>query len=253
MKIGTFATILTLVTILVCSSQCEGQQSEKNAKRPDITQFLSFENLNAGNAGLHQIVSDKYVRRELELTDRQIQKIDELGSGLNDRYVKLKPPTDVEFGFVRDKNGKEKWLPIDQTPQFKTFRLKQKDMLKKHFESVVEVLLPHQKRRLSQIIAQTILHRTRAPFGAYTNPDLQNFIELTSEEQKKLNSTAKIEYANYLKEIDDLKRKYDTKMRSVLPKSKQRKVDELMGEPYLWIHRLVPNRANGRSPKFQRR
>ncbi len=90
-----------------------------------------------------------------------------------------------------------------------------------------------------QIITQKGLHGNRSPFGAYISRDFPKLVGgLTAAEKTALKKAVSENYQQYNAEILELKKKYEMKMRSILSKEKRDKVNELMGEPFLWLHTI---------------
>jgi hypothetical protein len=197
--------------------------------------FLAFDAVNPGIPRFNRILRDRFVRREIEMTDQQYQKLTNLESKMGEEYARIRPKPIVS-GMTIDENGNEVWIDEKETKEYKEYKQQQLNVIRVHYDESMKVLLPHQKKRLRELLTQRFLHGNRYPFGAYLNQDLAKVIDLTTDEKSRLKKEVEEQYAAYLKEIDELKRKYELKVRSVLPKHKQQKLDEAFGEPYQNLH-----------------
>jgi hypothetical protein len=169
------------------------------------------------------VLNNRYIRKELELTARQVDQLHKLESDFATRYLQIK----------KDPNQFEDLdTKVEDSESHKAYRKAQQQVLKEHHTAAMRVLLPHQKKRLRQLVTQKFLHGNRYPFGAYLSDSIDKVIELDAEEKKKLQVEAKKQHTAFLKEYEELKRKYELKVRSILPIEQQKQLDDAMGEPY---------------------
>ena len=217
------------VTFVSCASSQE-------LKSPSDAAFTKL--LESGH-GLHVYLSNQYVQKNLELTKEQQSKIDQYFFKYNKQYLAVKAPTNLEIGVQKRPGGKIDVTGVRDTPQYKAYEAKRKGIRKNQRDSMVGVLLPHQEKRLMEIVVQKRLHGNKSPFGAYTNEELPALIGgLTANERAALKKQVSEHYENYIAEIAEIKRKYDLRMRQDLPAEKQKRIEELFGELFLWLHTI---------------
>ncbi len=230
MKLKLFNIVFLTIAAIFTQSACS--QEEQKSQR--------IEDLNFSHGSLQHYIHNKYVLEALDLTMEQRQNINKSSNKFGEDYTKtLENPPFVEVGVKRLPNGKITIVNREDTPQYKAHLAKLQTIRDKLKTSVAEILLPHQKKRLVQIVFQRRLHGKGAPFQAYVNRDLPKYIGgLTAVEKSVLKKAVSENYQQYNAEILELKKKYEMKMRSMLPKEKRDKVNELMGEPFLWLHTI---------------
>ncbi len=212
---------------------CSIVAAQEKSKSTPLDQLM------AGSRGFHIYLSNKYVHDDLELTEKQQRKIRHINDKYNKEFLAVKQPTHLEAGVKILPNGKMINVNYQETPQYKAYLAKQKSIRTQQKDAIFKLLLPHQKRRLMQIVVQKRLHGNNSPFGAYINRRFPALVGGLTANQKAALEKAVDEYAKeYNSDIAELKKKYDAKMRSLLPKEKRDKIEELMGEPFLWLHTI---------------
>ncbi len=229
-----------MLTIFSMSCLCTVLPAQDEIKLDQKTkEKIAFDKLVSSSTGLHIYLSNKYVQRDLELTQEQRRQLSRIELKYNREYVAIESPKNMELGIRKLPNGQTKVIGVRDTPQYKAFEAKRKEVRGRQARALTALLLPHQKKRLLQILAQKRLHRGSAPFGAYTNKELDDLIGgLTSNEKEMLKNTVAENYKKYIAEIVELKRKYELKIRSGLPDEKQKKLEKLFGEPFLWLNTI---------------
>ena len=231
-----------LCAILAIACICpamSAQDKEKTEAKQKSNEEKALDALVARSRGLHMYFFNKYVQRELDITDEQLKKLKKAELKYNRLYLNVERPKGMQAGWVKQPDGTTKHVGVEDTPQYKAYIAKTREIRSKQSKAAMNVLLPHQKKRMLQILAQKQLHAGSAPFGAYTNKKLPALIGgLTSAEKSMLKKSVSENYKKYIADIVALKKKYELEVRKGLPKEQQKKLDELFGEPFLWLNQI---------------
>ncbi len=131
-----FLTILIFGVALAFNSSTSSQE-----KKAEVVSAK----LRPDGRGFHSYLTNKYVLDALDLTDEQRRKIKEANDQYATQYLAVKQPA-VESGVKTLPNGKTVIISNDETPQYKAFLQKRKDIRDRFHRSVPDLLLPSEKK-----------------------------------------------------------------------------------------------------------
>ena len=193
--------------------------------------FLLVEVANAqpggGRGGLNvagminglQLTGQERVQKELELTAKQIEELEDLRAEQREEMGRMM--REIMQGAGRDRG--QAW----ERAQEEMAKLNQE------FESDVnKVLLPHQRDRLKQLVVQS---QSRTGGGVSTGriPDaLIKELDITDDQLEKMQEKAKEVGEKLAKKIAELQRQAESEIMGVLSQAQRDKFQELVGDSF---------------------
>lgn len=161
-----------------------------------------------GAGGSAMLLMNPQVREQLELSEDQIQRLEDLQADLRDEMQEM----------FRGGGGGRGGADAREQMQKLTSRI-QKD--------IDGVLLKHQREQLSAMTASMTMRRGGAT-GVLNNPELIKQLGLTDEETEKFRKQAEEMQAKQEEEITKLRERYNERIIALLPKEAQEKMKEWM-------------------------
>ena len=182
-----------------------------------------------GGGGVLGLVTREEVQQELQLVDEQTEKVqavseearEQIGNEMRDMFSQMRDLSDEER---RDRFG-------DIQARMQELNSEMEGKLKK-------VLLPHQFERLKQIEVQSRIQQRGAE--ALTSGELAEALDLTDEQQEKLEQRAAEVQQELQEKIAQLQVEARNKMLDVLTPEQRAKLNSLMGDSF-----ALPNAGPG--------
>ena len=160
------------------------------------------------------------VRKELELVDDQVKKLDQLQQ---DMMTQMRGG--MRMGGFRDLSQEERQKRIAEMRQ--NMEKAQKEMETK----VGEILLPVQNERLAQIKLQMSLRRSDTA-RVLTGEKVAEALGLSEEQKKTLTEAQEASRKELQEQIAKLRREAEEKVLKVLSAEQQEKWQKLIGKPF---------------------
>lgn len=182
-----------------------------------------------GGGSTAMLLGSEEVRKSLELSDDQIERIEEMQAEMRQEMQDL-------FQGMRDLD------PEERREAFNDIRGKMEKLNEDMEEELDDVLLSHQREKLVAMQAKTAT-RFGGVSGLLNNAALMKKLGLSTREVEKLREKAQELQEEQNEEIAKLREKYNDKLIAMLPKDAQDTVRE-------WMETEVPemnfNRRGGR-------
>jgi Spy/CpxP family protein refolding chaperone len=174
-----------------------------------------------GGNGL-DLIGDENVRKELDLVEDQVTKLRELGEKMReDMRGAFEGVNFQEFRDLSEEEREARMAPIREKMQKVTADAQ---------KEIDQVLLPHQRERLKQIVVQSNVRR-QGTSGALTSGTLAEELKITPEQVEALRAKQEEVQAEMQKEIQQLQAEGREKVLSVLTAEQRAKLTSLMGSP----------------------
>jgi Spy/CpxP family protein refolding chaperone len=175
-----------------------------------------------GGGGTTQLLQDDSVRKELDLVEEQVTKLQELGS-------KLQEDMRAEFqGF--DFNSLRDLSEEERNAKFAEMRERGEKVTAAAQKEIDAVLLPHQRERLKQLAVQSQMR-----FGAdraLSGGTLADELGITEEQKEKLAAKQQEIQAGLQEKIAKLQEEARDELFSVLTSEQQAKLKAMIGKPF---------------------
>ncbi len=204
----SFAVALAVVTISFASFAWAQQPGQRS--RGGFVPFFG----GGGNIGL--LMRDD-VRKELEIVDDQVKKIQALGDEMREQMRDL-------YSGLRDLSQEERQA------KFAELREKSAELQKELSAKVDEVLLPHQRDRLKQIGLQMQM-RYRGTSGLLTD-QLAEDLNITDEQKEKLRAKAEEVRKSLEEQIAKARAEARDELLEVLTPEQREKLKALLGDDF---------------------
>ena len=170
-----------------------------------------------GNSGI-RFLMNKDIQTELELQEEQVEDIQELQSDAQDIYRELL-------------SQRSRMQNMDEDERKELMEGLNTDMENLNTQAD-EILLPHQKERLEQIVLQSQI-RSLGGWGALTsNESMREKIGLSEDEAADVKEKQAEVQKELLEKIKKLRKEADDEILSVLPDELQEKVKGMVGDPF---------------------
>ena len=174
-----------------------------------------------GGGGVTDLLRDSGIRKELELVDDQIAKIEELGNQIRSEMQ------EVFAGFrgLRDLPEEERRAKMEEMQA--TMRAKGREVQ----ERVEEVLLPHQRERLGQLMVQSRLRQGTA--RALGSEQMREALGLTEDQIEKLREASETKTRELEEKISKLREEARKEiLEDVLTADQVARFEKMVGEPF---------------------
>jgi Spy/CpxP family protein refolding chaperone len=184
--------------------------------------FGGFGQFGGGGGGVTGLLRDENVRKELDLVDEQISKLDGIADKL--REDQQAQNQGFDFGSLRELSEEER------NARFAEIRKKAEELTAAARKEIDAVLLPHQKERLAQIEVQSQIR-----FGverALTDGPLGETLAVTDEQKQKLQAKQEEVEKALQEKIAKARLEAQEELISVLTAAQQAKFKSLVGEPF---------------------
>ena len=182
-----------------------------------------------GGEGILGLLQRDEVRQEIQLVDEQQQQLEALADELRDE---MRTEMRDLFGQMRDLSEE------DRRARFDEIRTRMEEIRADAESRVEKVLLPHQLERLKQIDVQARIQRQGA--AALTGGQLAETLNLTPDQQQKLQARAEEVQREMDEQIRQLRLEARNKILEVLTAEQRAKLESLMGEQF-----DVPDQGGG--------
>ena len=182
-----------------------------------------------GGEGILGLLQRDEVRQEIQLVDEQQQQLEALADELRDE---MRTEMRDLFGQMRDLSEE------DRRARFDEIRSRMEEIRADAESRVEKVLLPHQLERLKQIDVQARIQRQGA--AALTGGQLAETLNLTPDQQQKLQARAEEVQREMDEQIRQLRLEARNKILEVLTAEQRAKLESLMGEQF-----DVPDQGGG--------
>jgi cytochrome P450 len=163
-----------------------------------------------GAGGSAMLLMNPQVREQLELSEDQIQRLEDLQADMRDEMQEM----------FRGGGGGE------------DAREKMQEVMGRVQKEIDGVLLKHQREQLAGMTASMTMRRGGAS-GVLNNPDLVKQLGLSESEAEKFREQAEELQAKQDEEIAKLRERYNERVIALLPKEAQEKMKE-------WLKTEVP-------------
>lgn len=176
----------------------------------------------AGGGGATQLLQDDSVKKELDLVDEQVANLQDIASKLQEETRAQFQGFD--FGSLRDLSDEER------DARMAPIREKGEKLTAAAQKQIDEVLLPHQRERLKQLMVQSTMR-----FGAdraLTTGTLAEELGITEEQKQKLAAKQEEVQASLQEKMAKLRQEAQDELFSVLEPSQQAKLKSLIGKPF---------------------
>ncbi len=168
--------------------------------------------------GTMGLLNDERVQGELELVDDQIEELRAIQQSAQES--------------MRDMFSEMQDLPPEERRDFMTnMRGRLQDRMKEFEDEANQVLLPHQKQRLKQLVYQSSGRRGGAG-GTLANEDLLEELGVTDEQRKQLEEARTRAQQELQKKYAELLRAAEDDVLKVLTKDQRNKYRELVGDAF---------------------
>jgi hypothetical protein len=178
-----------------------------------------------GFGGLADLARRSDVRKELELLDDQIQKLDKLNETRGERMRQM-------FSGMEDVPREQRFEKMRELGQ------KEQQQTERELE---QILLPHQMRRLKQLELQT---RSRGGVQALLGDRAAEELGLSPEQKEKLQKRAAELEEQLRQKTAELRKQNQDELLRLLTPQQRAKWKDLVGDPFEF-QRLEPPRPGG--------
>ena len=162
----------------------------------------------------HSLVFNSNVRKDLELDDEQIRKLNAIRTEFSQR---------LNDGMKDARSGKN----FDHRKWSKTYAIIEKERKM----ALGAVLLPHQSKRLKQISTQMKM-RNQGDVNVLISKSVAEELDIDEEQKKQLRKRASELKSEMEKEIARLKDKYREKLIRELRPEQRKKLKEMVGDEF---------------------
>lgn len=169
------------------------------------------------------LLQDENVRKELEIVDDQIEKMRELGRKSFDGMREM-------FTGLRDLSEEERNAKLEEIRT--QMEARQKELMKE----ADDILLPHQKTRLQQIVVQSQLRRQNTS-DALSNGKLAEELGITADQKEQLAKIQEEATKDMEEKIAKAREDAKNKVLKVLTAEQRAKLDKLIGTPIEFSNR----------------
>ena len=160
---------------------------------------------------------NEQMRKELEIVDYQVEKIEKLQTKLQEDVREL-------YADIRELPRQE------QAEKYREAQEKVRELYADAEKELGDILLPQQVERLEQVMTQM---RMRGGMSYGLQGDLAKTLEITEEQQKQLREKAAAKNQELYKKYAELRREMQQELlEEVLTEKQQKQLDELIGEPF---------------------
>jgi Spy/CpxP family protein refolding chaperone len=166
----------------------------------------------SGGSGLADVLRRQDVRKELELLDDQVQKLEKLGESRRENMKQM-------F------SGMEKTSPEERFQKMRELFQKAQQETERE---IGRILLPHQMMRLRQLALQL---RLRGGTAAVLNERAQE-LGLTAEQKQNLREKAAELDEQVQKKYAELRKQKQIELLKTLTPAQQAKWKDMVGEPF---------------------
>lgn len=178
-----------------------------------------------GFGGLLDLVRRTDVRKELELLDEQVQKLDKLEQGRGERM-------------------RQTFSGLEDVPREQRFE-KMRELMRKEQQQtekdIGQILLPHQMKRLKQLEVQ---NRSRGGGQALLSERTGEELGLTTEQKESLRKKAAELEEQIRKKLTEMRKQAQDEMLQLLTPAQRAKWKEMVGDPFEF-QRQEPPRFGG--------
>ena len=215
-----------------------------------------------GGGGSLALLAREDVQKELELLDDQIEEVEAaredqqasmreafsgFGRGGNRGDRGRGGNRGGDRGKGRDADKGKKGGGEDRLARFRELREK---MEKETQEALDEILLPHQSKRLGQLVLQRSLRGGAAQVAtALSTGDLADDLKVDEKQGESLQAKARTIEAKLRAQIAKLRQQAQDELLSTLSPAQQREFKDLVGKPFTFVE---PERGQGRGRGGQR-
>jgi Spy/CpxP family protein refolding chaperone len=218
MSVGFRAGLLALIALAVVSTASVSYGQPGRGRGGFGGGFGGF---GGGSSGL-ELIGDENVRKELDLVEDQVAKLREIGEQMRDDMRGAFEG--VNFQDFRDLSEEER------EARMAPIREKMQKVTENAQKEIDQVLLPHQRERLKQIVVQSNIRR-QGTSGALTSGALADELKITPEQVEALRAKQQEVQEEMRKEIEQLQAEAREKVLSVLTAEQRAKLNSLMGNP----------------------
>ncbi|MCP4081701.1 MAG: hypothetical protein GY819_03990 [Planctomycetaceae bacterium] len=170
---------------------------------------------------------DKQVQKELDLVDEQRAEISEQLKGLTEFRNELS----VELRDMKSAGGAEQAL-LNRRDEMREELKAQK---KKVESQVLDILLPHQQKRLREVSAQYVnreaMKQNKVNTGLLT-PQMLEYLDVDDEQAKRIAKRAEKIRKRLTEKIETLKKEAMEDLMKELSSKQKKKYRDLMGEEF---------------------
>jgi Spy/CpxP family protein refolding chaperone len=178
------------------------------------------------------LLGNEQVREALEIVDDQVQQIDEISeemrSSMRDMFM--------NFRDLSDEERQKKMTELNDEYQAK----------------IDEVLLPHQQKRLKQIMMQQRGRGRSGLAGALSDDGLAKELNITASQKEEMQRVAEEARREMEEKVAQLRKEMEDKILGVLDAEQRDKYRELVGEPFELDMRQMFQGGRGRGGDGER-
>jgi Spy/CpxP family protein refolding chaperone len=168
-----------------------------------------------GGGGVTGLLRDENVRKELDLVDEQIRKLEDISAKIQDDQRAVFQGFDFQNASDEER----------QALRAKTQKV-QDDAQKE----IDQVLLPHQRERLKQLLVQSQMRGGAAQ--ALSGGTLATDLGITEDQKQKLEAKSQEVQAALQEKIQKLRQESEEEVLSVLTPAQQAKLKQMSGAPF---------------------
>jgi Spy/CpxP family protein refolding chaperone len=168
------------------------------------------------------LLRDENVQKDLELVDEQKTKLTALAEKVRDDMRAQFQGFD--FGSFRDLSEEER------DKRFAEMREKSQKVVASAQSELDQILLPHQKERLKQIVVQSQLRRQDTS-DALSSGALAEQLGITDEQKEKLRAKQEEVQASIREKFEKIRQEAQNELFSVLTPEQQAKLKAMIGNP----------------------
>lgn len=217
----TVLAIAAVVVIAICADSAVAQRGGRGGQGGRGGGGFGFIG-GGGGGGAMQLLQDDAVKKELDLVDDQVAKLEEIGAKLReDMQAQMQG---FDFGSLRDLSEEER------NARFAEIRKKGEELAAAAQKKIDEVLLPQQSERLKQLVVQSSMR-----FGAdraLTSGPLAEELKITDEQKEKLAAKQQEVQAALQEKLAKLQAEARDELFSVLDPTQQAKLKAMIGKPF---------------------
>ena len=175
------------------------------------------------------------VRKELELLDDQVQQLEALEQKMRDRMRQAFPVPPAPGQAGNREERRDQGAPKPQTD----FRQVFEQINKETRAELAQILLPHQSKRLDQLSAQL---RMQGGGMALLSGDVARDLGVTDEQREQLRTKVEEIEREARKQEAEIRRQAREKVIRLLTPDQQKKLKDLIGEPFTFEMQPPPRR-----------
>lgn len=212
------------------SSECDDRSEFDDVFSPEFSM--------ATHVQVSKTVTHPWFRRDLDITREQQEQLNELNKETRSNLHPEKY-NEILDNLYQEKTEDTTHEELDLESE-RRYTAHIKNTYVNYYKRVDEILRPEQVQRIRQIMIQKGLNNP-APFGIFVNKHFIKLAKITPHEKQLLSKAIADALPQYSEKEKEIHSKYHTEIRSAFSLENQKKLEELLGEPFEYLGKAIYN------------